>query len=163
MDGHAECAAPAAWYWWWLPRSQARQVAWLLDPFRPSQLSRTRQPPARHFGRQAFQHPAYLPAHSLALAEEGASVIPKPIFVEVRLTSNGCRTYGHNGYFKSLKEIVHFYNTRDVLLRCAAHDPSAGTSCWPAPETTENMNMNKNKVGNLGLSDNEEDALSCRR
>jgi hypothetical protein len=42
-------------------------------------------------------------------------------------------------------------------------DPSAGTSCWPAPETTENMNMNKNKVGNLGLSDNEEDALSCRR
>jgi cytochrome c peroxidase len=84
-------------------------------------------------------------------------VIPKPIFVEVRLTSNGCRTFGHNGYFKSLKEIVHFYNTRDVLPRCAAHDPGEGTSCWPAPETTENMN--KNKVGNLGLSDNEEDAL----
>jgi len=22
--------------------------------------------------------------------------------------------FGHNGYFKSLEEIVHFYNTRDV-------------------------------------------------
>jgi cytochrome c peroxidase len=29
--------------------------------------------------------------------------------------------------------------------------------CWPAPETTENMN--KSKVGNLGLSNEEEDAL----
>jgi len=24
------------------------------------------------------------------------------------------KTYGHNGYFQSLEEIVHFYNTRDV-------------------------------------------------
>jgi cytochrome c peroxidase len=24
----------------------------------------------------------------------------------------------HNGYLKSLKEVVHFYNTRDVLPRC---------------------------------------------
>ena len=24
------------------------------------------------------------------------------------------KAYGHNGYFKSLEEIVHFYNTRDV-------------------------------------------------
>ena len=28
------------------------------------------------------------------------------------------KAYGHNGYFKSLKEIVHFCNTRDVLPRC---------------------------------------------
>jgi len=34
---------------------------------------------------------------------------PRPDFV---------KAYGHNGYFKSLKEIVHFYNTRDVLLKC---------------------------------------------
>jgi hypothetical protein len=31
---------------------------------------------------------------------------PRPDFV---------KAYGHNGYFESLKEIVHFYNTRDVL------------------------------------------------
>ena len=24
------------------------------------------------------------------------------------------RPYGHNGYFKTLYDIVHFYNTRDV-------------------------------------------------
>jgi len=67
------------------------------------------------------------------------------------------KAYGHNGYFKSLKQIVHFYNTRDVLPRCAEHDPGEGTSCWPAPETTENMNTSK--VGNLALSEEEEEAL----
>jgi cytochrome c peroxidase len=36
---------------------------------------------------------------------------PDPTFV---------KAYGHNGYFKSLKEIVHFYNTRDTLPRCRA-------------------------------------------
>jgi cytochrome c peroxidase len=63
----------------------------------------------------------------------------------------------HNGYFESLKEIVHFYNTRDVLPRCGPRDPREGTDCWPAPETTENMN--KSKTGNLGLTGQEEDAL----
>jgi cytochrome c peroxidase len=44
------------------------------------------------------------------------------------------KAYGHNGYFKSLKAIVHFYNTRDVLTRCQPNDPGEGTTCWPAPE-----------------------------
>ena len=59
--------------------------------------------------------------------------------------------------FTSLKSIVHFYNTRDVLPRCGQGDPGEGTTCWPAPESTENMNTSK--VGRLGLSDAEEDAL----
>jgi cytochrome c peroxidase len=67
------------------------------------------------------------------------------------------KAYGHNGYFKSLKTIVHFYNTRDVLPRCKPDDPGEGTACWPAPESTTNMNTNK--VGRLGLSDSEEDAI----
>lgn len=54
--------------------------------------------------------------------------------------------YGHNGYFKTLKEIVHFYNTRDVP---AAH--------WPAPEVL--ANVNRDELGNLGLTDEEEDAI----
>ena len=37
--------------------------------------------------------------------------VPRPNFV---------KAYMHNGYFKSLKEVVHFYNTRDVLPRCEA-------------------------------------------
>jgi cytochrome c peroxidase len=53
--------------------------------------------------------------------------------------------YGHNGFFLTLKEIVHFYNTRDV--------PSEG---WPAAEFFENRNA---RIGNLGLTDQEEDAI----
>jgi cytochrome c peroxidase len=49
---------------------------------------------------------------------------PRPDFV---------KAYMHNGYLKSLKEVVHFYNTRDSLPRCQAGDPGEKMSCWPAP------------------------------
>jgi len=29
--------------------------------------------------------------------------------------------YGSNGFFATLEDIVHFYNTRDALADCAAH------------------------------------------
>jgi cytochrome c peroxidase len=93
----------------------------------------------------------------LAPQNRGRVQVPTLRNVDKRPSPDFVKAYGHNGYFKSLKEIVHFYNTRDVLPRCADHDPREGTACWPAPETTENVN--KNKVGNLGLSDNEENAL----
>lgn len=54
------------------------------------------------------------------------------------------KAYGHNGYFKSLASIVHFYNTRDVAN-------------WPAPE--EPRNVNATELGNLGLTADEEAAL----
>jgi cytochrome c peroxidase len=73
---------------------------------------------------------------------------PNPAFV---------KAYGHNGYFKSLKTIVHFYNTRDTLPRCQPNDPGEGTTCWPAPESTKNMNTTQ--VGRLGLSNADEDAI----
>ncbi|MEJ2513495.1 MAG: cytochrome c peroxidase [Anaerolineales bacterium] len=59
--------------------------------------------------------------------------------------------YGHNGFFKTLKEITHFYNTRDVpgSLKKGAD--------WPAPEYP--YTVNTNELGNLGLSDADEDAL----
>jgi cytochrome c peroxidase len=37
------------------------------------------------------------------------------------------------------------------------HDVGEGTTCWPAPESTDNMNTSR--VGRLGLSDAEEDAI----
>jgi cytochrome c peroxidase len=37
------------------------------------------------------------------------------------------KAYGHNGYFTSLKAIVHFYNTRDALPRCRPNDVDEGT------------------------------------
>jgi cytochrome c peroxidase len=67
------------------------------------------------------------------------------------------KAYGHNGYFTSLKKIVHFYNTRDVRARCKPHDAGEGATCWPAPESTDNMNTSK--MGHLGLSNAEEDTL----
>lgn len=54
--------------------------------------------------------------------------------------------YAHNGYFKTLKDIVHFYNTRDV--------PAMG---WDLPEYPDTMNVDE--LGNLGLSEADENAL----
>jgi cytochrome c peroxidase len=77
--------------------------------------------------------------------------------VDKRPDSTFVKAYGHNGYFKSLKEIVHFYNTRDTLPRCRADDVGERTTCWPAPESTSNMNTRF--VGRLDLTDADEDAI----
>jgi cytochrome c peroxidase len=63
----------------------------------------------------------------------------------------------HNGYFKSLNEVVHFYNTRDVLPRCKDPlDPQAGKRCWRALEVSANEDRT---VGNLGLNEQEENSI----
>jgi hypothetical protein len=62
--------------------------------------------------------------------------------------------------FQALKKIVHFYSTRDVLPRCQPGDASEGVSCWPAPESTANMNTSK--VGRLGPTDAEERVIVAR-
>jgi cytochrome c peroxidase len=88
---------------------------------------------------------------------QGRFQVPTLRNVDKRPYPEFVKAYGHNGYFKSLKLIVHFYNTRDVLPRCQPNDPGEGTRCWPAPESTANMNTKR--MGRLGLSDAEEDAL----
>jgi cytochrome c peroxidase len=70
------------------------------------------------------------------------------------------KAFGHNGYFKSLEGIVHFYNTRDVKPQCQGDYTEAlalATGCWPAPEIGENLNSAE--LGNLGLSAAEEAAI----
>src|SRR5205807_795958 len=93
----------------------------------------------------------------LAAANQGRFQVPTLRNVDKRPFPGFVKAYGHNGYFTSLKAIVHFYNTRDVLPRCRPRDAGEGTTCWPPPESTDNMN--KNHVGNLRLSDAEEDAI----
>ena len=44
----------------------------------------------------------------------GKQKVPTLRNVDLRPSPHFVKAYGHNGYFKSLKEIVHFYNTRDV-------------------------------------------------
>ncbi|MDH3520406.1 MAG: cytochrome C [Myxococcales bacterium] len=93
-------------------------------------------------------------------AEEnrGKHKVPTLRNVDKRPSPDFVKAYGHNGYFKSLKEIVHFYNTRDVLPECPPDDlEGAGESCWPAPEVPENINTSE--LGNLGLTSVEEDLI----
>jgi cytochrome c peroxidase len=92
-----------------------------------------------------------------AAANNGRVQVPTLRNVDKRPNPQFVKAYGHNGYFKSLKEIVHFYNTRDVLPRCEPGNPGEKKTCWPPPETTANMNTKT--VGRLGLSEAEEDAL----
>jgi cytochrome c peroxidase len=77
--------------------------------------------------------------------------------VDKRPNPQFLKAYGHNGYFKDLKTIVHFYNTRDVLPRCQADDKGEAKTCWPASESIANLVTGV--VGNLGLTDKEEDQL----
>jgi cytochrome c peroxidase len=52
--------------------------------------------------------------------------------------------YMHNGVFTDLRQVVDFYNTRDV-------------KAWPAPDIASTMN--RTELGNLGLTDAEVDDL----
>jgi cytochrome c peroxidase len=67
--------------------------------------------------------------------------------------------YGHNGVFRSLEQIVHFYNTRDAKPAVCAdnNDPEFGKTCWPAPEIRANLNTVE--LGDLKLSAHDEAAL----
>lgn len=97
---------------------------------------------------------------SLAPANMGKHKVPTVRNVGKGLESGLVKAYGHNGYFKSLEGIVHFYNTRDVKPRCPgpyteASAMSAG--CWPAPEVSQNINTTE--LGNLKLTPAEERAI----
>ena len=76
--------------------------------------------------------------------------------VDMRPRPDFVKAYTHNGYFKSLKEIVHFYNTRDKLPHCQHGAPGEKVTCWPPPEVPQNMDTT---IGNLGLTNEEEDQL----
>jgi cytochrome c peroxidase len=72
------------------------------------------------------------------------------------------KEFFHNGYIKSLKQLVHFYNTRDVFPFpgvTSGHCPAGTTEkvdCWPESEVPNNIDMT---VGKLGLTDHEEDLI----
>ena len=106
--------------------------------------------------RNLLSQPSEVDARWLPLTaqNEGRFRVPTLRNVDKRPRPDFVKAYGHNGYFKSLRSIVHFYNTRDVLPRCAPNDPGEGKTCWPAPESATNMNTKH--MGRLGLSDSDE-------
>jgi len=73
------------------------------------------------------------------------------------------KEFFHNGYIKSLKQLVHFFNTRDVFPFnvTSGHCP-AGTiervTCWPVPEVNNPMTIDMT-TGKLGLTDTEENLI----
>jgi cytochrome c peroxidase len=71
------------------------------------------------------------------------------------------KEFFHNGYIKSLKQLVHFYNTRDVFRFpvTSGNCPAGKTEkvdCWPMAEVPNNIDMT---TGNLGLTDLEENQI----
>ncbi|WP_353070950.1 cytochrome-c peroxidase [Tunturiibacter gelidoferens] len=71
------------------------------------------------------------------------------------------KEFFHNGYIKSLKQLVHFYNTRDLYRNAveSGNCPTGTTekvNCWPEPEVPQNIDMT---TGNLGLTDTEENEI----
>lgn len=61
--------------------------------------------------------------------------------------------YMHNGIFQNLKTVVHFYNTRDVP---GALNPETNL---PWGDAELNSGVETRDVGNLGLSDSQEDDI----
>jgi cytochrome c peroxidase len=80
------------------------------------------------------------------------------------------KEFFHNGYIKSLKQLVHFYNTRDSVMnpngnRTFSFNVTSGhcppetverVTCWPQPEVKNNIDMT---TGALGLTDQEENQI----
>ena len=94
---------------------------------------------------------------SMAASYMGKYKTPTLRNVDKRPRPDFVKAYMHNGYLKSLKEVVHFYNTRDALPTCKPGDPGEKVTCWPAPENP--VTMNRKQLGNLKLSDRQEDML----
>jgi cytochrome c peroxidase len=81
---------------------------------------------------------------AMAADNYGKHKVPTLRNVDKRPGKGFKKAYMHNGVFKSLKEVVHFYNTRDV-------------ESWPPPEVADNVNTDE--LGDLGLTDAEEDLI----
>ncbi len=96
-----------------------------------------------------------------AAENDGKHKVPTLRNVDLRPSPESVKAYGHNGYFKSLKGIVHFYSTRDVKPQCV--DPFTTEAdallqgCWPTPEVS--ANVNNKELGKLNLSEDQEDAI----
>ena len=108
-----------------------------------------------------------------ASSMRGTDKRPSPHFV---------KAYMHNGVFKSLKDVIHFYNKRNIAVDANAKEipfdlrkgpPPGYTRLFPPPEVLDNVQNVKGvpsseatsatesngQVGNLQLSAQQEDDL----
>ena len=76
----------------------------------------------------------------------GKYKVPTLRNVDMRESPDFVKSYMHNGYFTSLRDIVDFYNTRDLPERK-----------WPPSEVL--VNINRDELGDLKLMDEEVDLI----
>ncbi len=76
----------------------------------------------------------------------GKHKVPTLRNVDKRPHPGFVKSYMHNGFFKTLKDVVHFYNTRDLE-----------EENWAAPEIQANINTDE--LGDLKLTEEEEDLI----
>lgn len=147
FEGRAGCSAchPSR------PDEQRRPP--LFTDFTYDNLGTPRNPANRFYGMDATFNPQGAAFVDIGLAgnprviAEGRAAESRGKFKVPTLRNLG-RTgpYMHNGAFTTLKEVVAFYNRRDL-------EPQR----FGAPEVPENVN--RSELGNLGLSEAEEEAL----
>ncbi len=68
--------------------------------------------------------------------------------------------YMHNGYFKTLKQVVDFLNTRDTKPACSgpvSAEEAEKSNCWPPAEVAETVNHKD--MGDLKMSDEDVDDI----
>lgn len=97
---------------------------------------------------------------SYADDNEGKQKVPTLRNVAKKPSGAFVKAYTHNGYFKTLEGLVHFYNTRDVKDTCPGEYTEAqalAADCWPAPEVEENVNHDE--LGDLHLTAAQEAAI----
>jgi cytochrome c peroxidase len=87
----------------------------------------------------------------LAPENDGKFKVPTVRNVDLRPGAGFPKAFMHNGVLRTLEEVVHFYNTRDV--------PSEN---WPPPEVPQNItqgNFGGVPLGNLELDLEQEKAI----
>ena len=116
---------------------------------------------AQPFVPDAFRTITHEALEQLAAQNRGKQRVPTLRNVDKRPAPTFVKAYTHNGWFKSLASLVHFYNTRDVLPACPSafttEEDALAQGCWPPPEIEETVN--REELGHLGLSADEEAAL----
>ncbi len=77
------------------------------------------------------------------------------------------KAYGHNGWFKSLESIVHFYNTSQSLPRCETviaypgpytEQEALANDCWPQAEWPATVATSL-LLGRIGMTPDQEAAV----
>jgi cytochrome c peroxidase len=78
--------------------------------------------------------------------EFGKMKVPTLRNVDKRPSTGFIKAYGHNGYFKSLADIVHFYRTRSMGMGggggkgMGGGGKGMGGMMYPGPEVPANLN-----------------------